>query len=71
MRIPDDERAACHRLCQSRKYDIGEGVCALVCLDQLGAPREKPGGCTHAVEVFKYQARPQGRNRRRLNEACP
>lgn len=49
----NDLEAACHKLCQSGKYDIGEGRCALICLDQLGSPRDKPHGCPHAVEVLR------------------
>lgn len=52
MHIPADEKTKCHALCQSRRYDIGEGRCALICLDQLGSPRDKPGGCPHAERIF-------------------
>lgn len=55
--IPDEEKAECRRACQGRKWDIGEGVCAIICLDQPGGVRDQPGGCPHAVEVFKYHAR--------------
>ena len=39
-------------MCESRKFDIGEGRCALICLEELGSPRDKPHGCPHAEEVF-------------------
>ena len=65
-KIPEEEKQRCHKICQSRKYDIGEGVCALVCLDQLGSPRDKPGGCPHAVEVFKLEARPSRNKKSKL-----
>jgi len=56
-RIPDDEKEICHQICQSGKYETGEGTCALICMDQLGDPRRKLHGCPHAVKVFKHHAR--------------
>lgn len=41
-------------LCQSGKFETGEGTCALICMDQLGDPRKN--GCHHAATVHKALA---------------
>lgn len=49
-------RAACRALCQSRKFDTGQGTCALICMDQLGDARAGPHGCSHVVKVHSAMA---------------
>lgn len=36
-------------ICASKAFETGEGVCALLCLDQLGDARRK--GCPHAERI--------------------
>lgn len=36
-------------LCQSGKFETGQGTCALICMEQLGNARKGP--CKHALEV--------------------
>lgn len=36
-------------LCQSGKFETGQGTCALICMDQLGDPRK--AGCSHVMYV--------------------
>lgn len=55
--VTEAERQACHQLCRRRGRETGEGTCSLVCLDQLGSPRESYHGCSHAVEVFLEEVR--------------
>jgi hypothetical protein len=42
--------AICKVLCQSGKFETGQGTCALICMDQLGDARKK--GCNHAATVY-------------------
>lgn len=44
----------CQALCQSRKFECGEGTCSFMCMDQLGDPRKR--GCSHAVRVHETLA---------------
>ena len=44
-------------LCQSGKFETGEGTCALLCLDVLGNARGGPHGCPHVVQVHGDLAR--------------
>lgn len=32
-------RAACHALCNSRKFETGQGGCAAICMSMLGSSR--------------------------------
>lgn len=49
---PEDVLArACKAICQSGKFETGQGTCALICMDQLGSARGGPHGCSHAVAV--------------------
>ncbi|MDE2106771.1 MAG: hypothetical protein KGL39_56675 [Patescibacteria group bacterium] len=41
-------------ICKRGKYETGHGTCALICMDQLGNPRER--GCAHATEVHGAMA---------------
>lgn len=36
-------------ICQSDRYETGEGTCAVICMDQLGSPRKN--GCHHIMRV--------------------
>lgn len=36
-------------ICQSGKFETGEGTCAAICMDQLGDARSRP--CHHAGRV--------------------
>ena len=38
-------------LCQSGKFETGEGTCAILCLDVLGSARGGPHGCPHVVQI--------------------
>ncbi len=44
-------------ICQSRKFECGDGACSLLCLDQLGDARGGPHGCDHAARVHGDLAR--------------
>lgn len=44
-----DREAVARAICQSGKFETGEGTCALLCMDQLGSPRKK--GCCHSARV--------------------
>ena len=44
-----DREAVAWAICQSGKFETGEGTCALLCMDQLGSPRKK--GCCHSARV--------------------
>lgn len=50
----DIETRIAHAICQSRKFETGEGTCAAICLDQLGDAR-KPR-CRHEVKVHSALA---------------
>ena len=39
----------CVALCQSGKFETGQGTCAPICMEFLGNPRRN--GCGHAVTV--------------------
>lgn len=36
-------------ICQSGRYETGEGTCAVICIEQLGSPRKT--GCRHTTRV--------------------
>lgn len=38
-------------LCQSGRFETGEGTCSFVCMDQLGSARQRVHGCSHTLEV--------------------
>lgn len=40
---------AARKICQSGKFETGQGTCAVLCMDQLGDVRKK--GCGHCVRV--------------------
>lgn len=44
-------RAACHALCQSGKFETGQGGCAAICMSILGSSRGGPHGCDYAPRV--------------------
>lgn len=48
------ERVA-RTICQSGKFETGQGTCALICMDQLGDVRKK--GCGHCMQVHGTMAR--------------
>lgn len=41
--------AACNAICQSGKFETGEGTCALTCMQQLGDARKN--GCPYVIDV--------------------
>lgn len=43
-----NRRRVCRVLCNSGKFEIGEGICALICFDQLGDARRD---CSHIEQV--------------------
>ncbi len=45
---------ACRAICQSRKFETGEGTCSFRCMEQLGCARDK---CTHVVKIHGDLAR--------------
>ncbi len=45
---------ACRAICQSHKFETGEGTCALICMDQLGCARDN---CTHVDLIHGDLAR--------------
>ena len=44
-----DREAVARAICQTGKFETGEGTCALLCMDQLGSRRKK--GCCHSARV--------------------
>ncbi len=42
--------AVCKALCQSRKFETGEGTCSFLCMDQLGDARK---ACPHRNAIYK------------------
>jgi hypothetical protein len=48
------ERVA-RTICQSGKFETGQGTCAVICMDQLGDVRKK--GCGHCKRVHGAMAR--------------
>lgn len=44
-----DREAVARALCESGKFETGEGTCSLLCMDQLGSVRKK--GCNHLTRV--------------------
>lgn len=48
------ERVA-RTICQSGKFETGQGTCAVICMDQLGDVRKK--GCGHCTRVHGAMAR--------------
>lgn len=48
--LPREEQVArvCRALCLSRKFETGQGTCAVLCMDQLGDARAK---CGHRERV--------------------
>lgn len=54
-------KARAHELCQSGKYETGEGSCACICLEQ-SQPRRKPG-CSHALRVMAPHMKAEGMKR--------
>lgn len=45
---------ACRAICQSGKFETGQGTCAPICMEFLGDPRKS--GCGHAVRVHGKMA---------------
>ncbi len=46
--MSDTFERACRAICQSRKFETGEGTCAPRCMEQLGDARDK---CAHVVLI--------------------
>lgn len=44
------ERVA-RKLCESRKFECGQGCCAPICMDVLGVARNPIFGCKHVTDV--------------------
>lgn len=44
-----DREVVARALCESGKFETGEGTCSLLCMDQLGGVRKK--GCNHLTRV--------------------
>ena len=42
------EKIVSRAICKSRKFETGEGTCALLCMDQLGYVRDR---CRHVLDV--------------------
>jgi len=38
-------------LCQSGKFETGQGTCAAICMEVLGSARSGPHGCPNAARV--------------------
>jgi hypothetical protein len=38
-------------LCQSGKFETGQGTCAAICMEVLGSARSGPHGCPHSARV--------------------
>ena len=51
--LPSEEEIAIS-ICQSGQFETGQGTCALICMNQLGDPRNK--GCCHTKTVHKRLA---------------
>lgn len=45
-----DREVVARALCESGKFETGEGTCSLLCMDQLGSVR-KNGPCSHLTRV--------------------
>lgn len=45
--------AVARELCESGKFETGEGTCAAICMQSLGEPRRGPHGCPYRVKVFQ------------------
>tara|TARA_R110000868_G_scaffold71029_1_gene208414 strand:- start:344 stop:529 length:186 start_codon:yes stop_codon:yes gene_type:complete len=45
----DDIAKIAEVLCKSRKFESGEGTCAMSCMDQIGVAR---GDCRHRDRIF-------------------
>lgn len=48
----EDKRitAGCIALCQTGRWETGQGTCAAICMEQLGPVRPRP--CRHATKIF-------------------
>ena len=53
--MSDDVEIVSLAICQSGKFETGEGTCALRCMDQLGDARKRP--CQHIVTIHGDLAR--------------
>ncbi len=52
--MSDTFERACRAICQSRKFETGEGTCAPRCMEQLGCARDN---CAHVVLIHGDLAR--------------
>jgi len=50
-------KAVCHALCQSGKFETGQGGCAAICMSVLGSSRGGLHGCEYAERVHGDLAR--------------
>jgi hypothetical protein len=46
-----EAKTVAHVLCQSGKFETGQGGCAAVCMSMLGSSRSGPHGCHYAERV--------------------
>lgn len=44
-----DREVVARAICESGKFETGEGTCSLLCMDQLGSVRKN--GCSHLTRV--------------------
>lgn len=47
----NERKAICHALCQSGKFETGQGGCAPLCMSILGSSRGGPHGCEYAERI--------------------
>ena len=56
MTVTDEMiEAGANAICKSRKFETGQGTCAVMCMDQLGDVRAK--GCAHVERIHGKLAR--------------
>lgn len=56
MTVTDEMiEAGADAICKSRKFETGQGTCAVMCMDQLGDVRAK--GCAHVERIHGKLAR--------------
>lgn len=46
---PHPKVTICRSLCRSGRFEVGEGACTFLCMDQLGDARVN---CHHVEEIF-------------------
>lgn len=63
-----DPEKLCRTLCQSGKFETGEGGCASICMSELGSSRDGPHGCPFAFTVFVKLVEQIMRDQRESND---